>query len=91
MKFYELSLFTGSERFRLQSELVHLVHQTQSIKINYLIQACQIHLEFLTMKEKGEKDVVRQQFLREHLRGNPFEVKVQILWNCELVLQIYKE
>ena len=77
MKLYELSIYTGNERYELQSDLVNLVTQTQSIKVNYLIQACQIHLEFIKMKEKGEKNELKQQILQESLRKNPFEVKVE--------------
>ena len=76
MLFFELSLYTGNERYELQNTLVTLVNKTQSLKINYLIQACSIHLAFLKMKEKGVKDEARQHALQEKLRENPYEAKV---------------
>ena len=76
MLFFELSLFTGNERYELLSTLVTLVNKTQSLKINHLIQACSIHLAFLRMKENGVKDEERQKILQEKLRNNPYATKV---------------
>ena len=76
MDFFEISMYTGNEKYELQKTLVSLVSNRQSLKVNYLIQACLIHLEFLKMKEKGERDVCRQQQLQENLRKNPYEAKV---------------
>lgn len=78
MAFFELSMYTGNEKFELQKTLVSLVGNRESLKVNYLIQACLIHIEFLKMKEKGERDACRQQQLQENLRKNPYEVKVNM-------------
>lgn len=76
MDFFEISLFTGNEKYELQKTLVSIVSHSQSIKLNYLIQACQIHLLFLQMKEEGKKDSTLQQTLQENLRINPYKAKV---------------
>ena len=76
MLFFELSLYTGNERYELLNTLVTLVNKTQSLKINYLIQAGSIHLAFLRMKDNGVKDEERQKVLQEKLRKNPYATKV---------------
>lgn len=53
--------------------------KTQSLQVNYLIQACSIHLEFLQMKETGKKDPTRQLLLEGVLRKNPYKAKVGVL------------
>lgn len=77
--FFEISLYTGNEKNELRKTLVSIVSKTQSLQVNYLIQACSIHLEFLQMKEAGKKDPTRQLLLEGVLRKNPYKAKVGVL------------
>lgn len=77
--FFEISLYTGNEKNELRKTLASIVSKTQSLQVNYLIQACSIHLEFLQMKETGKKDPTRQLLLEGVLRKNPYKAKVGVL------------
>ena len=85
MRFRELSLVVGRESTIFKEQLATILTQTQSIRLNLLIQACSQHLYRRILKEEsGNLEALKK--LQEQLRQNPYEARVMLSREFHVVL-----